>query len=181
MFKICRLCNIELPVSRFSIRDKNKGTLRTECKTCLANERKKSPRHGMWHKENKEKVTNYNMKLGLKRNYGMSYQEYVDLLDAQGGMCAICGTDKFMGVGKRAHVDHCHATGKVRGLLCNLCNVGIGALKENTETLRNALDYIEKWEDYRRALVQTDEKPEASRTAHLFTIEYASIGNGEIK
>lgn len=75
--------------------------------------------------------------------YGLSEDEYRAMLDRQGGGCALCGAD-----GKVAHkevlaVDHCHRTGKVRGLLCDSCNRGIGLLADDPEFLRVAATYLE--------------------------------------
>ncbi len=61
------------------------------------------------------------------------------LLDSHDGKCEICGTTE-----RRLHLDHCHRTGKVRGLLCTLCNTGIGAFHEDVRVLKSAIKYIEK-------------------------------------
>lgn len=62
------------------------------------------------------------------------------MFQAQSGRCAICH-DQFE---KRPHVDHCHTTGTVRGLLCHLCNVGLGAFRDNTKRLQSAIDYLSR-------------------------------------
>lgn len=65
---------------------------------------------------------------------------YLALLQKQNGKCAICGTKDF---GKKApNVDHCHATGVIRGLLCCSCNRGIGLLKDDPELLLKAAGYL---------------------------------------
>lgn len=71
-------------------------------------------------------------------------QEYRNqLLEKQSGLCAICRVVAHTSR-KPLHIDHDHVTGKVRGLLCHSCNVGIGFLKENTEILENAKQYLSK-------------------------------------
>jgi len=83
----------------------------------------------------------------LKRKYGIGLLEYSQLLLSQNGKCAICeGTDggHRNGEPKALAVDHNHKTGKVRGLLCESCNQGIGKLKDSPETCRKAADYLEK-------------------------------------
>lgn len=78
----------------------------------------------------------------LKRKYGITLSDYDNLLEAQGGVCAICKsfeTDKRRG---NLSVDHDHETGKIRGLLCNRCNRGIGYLKDNPEILEAAARYL---------------------------------------
>jgi hypothetical protein len=75
--------------------------------------------------------------------YGLTLAGYNELLDRQGGGCAICATPEPGGRG-RFHVDHDHKTGIVRGLLCHACNVGIGNLGDDPERLRAAADYLER-------------------------------------
>ncbi len=75
-----------------------------------------------------------------KKAYGLSSREYTGMLEAQGGLCAICGNPPQAG-GVLA-VDHCHAGGHVRGLLCRGCNTGLGHFRDNPELLRKAVDYL---------------------------------------
>jgi hypothetical protein len=65
------------------------------------------------------------------------------MVDAQDGKCDICKT-KFLDK-KRTHIDHCHATGEIRGVLCQPCNHAIGLFKDNIETIKNALSYLGKY------------------------------------
>ena len=75
-----------------------------------------------------------------RRNYGIDLEGYLDLLDKQGGGCAICrGGTNGRGV---FHVDHCHDTGKVRGLLCAKCNILLGHADDDTARLRAAIAYL---------------------------------------
>ena len=63
------------------------------------------------------------------------------MLVAQGGVCKICGGDKPDG--KHGwHVDHCHVTDRIRGLLCNLCNIGLGGFKDDPAVLQKAIEYL---------------------------------------
>jgi Recombination endonuclease VII len=80
----------------------------------------------------------------LKKQYGLTIEGYQELLDSQGGVCAICGTDEIRGFGKRLAVDHCHDTNKVRGILCGNCNRGIGAFAHEPARLEAALRYLKK-------------------------------------
>src|SRR5690606_29139249 len=76
----------------------------------------------------------------LRQNYGLSVEEFEAKLAAQGGVCAICkGPPNGKG---RYHVDHCHKTGKVRGLLCHHCNLGIGNLKDDADLVLAAAAYL---------------------------------------
>jgi hypothetical protein len=80
----------------------------------------------------------------LKYNYGITYEQYLEINDAQGNSCAICGTAEPLTPTGRLHIDHDHETGEVRGLLCMGCNTGIGHLKDNIEVLKSAITYLER-------------------------------------
>lgn len=79
----------------------------------------------------------------LRSQFGISAAEYDAMLDAQGGGCAICGnTASGDGRGHRLHVDHCHESGQVRGILCAACNLGLGKFADDSERLRAAVAYL---------------------------------------
>lgn len=81
----------------------------------------------------------------LRHQYGMGLPEYEALLKKQNSKCAICDCPLTDGRGSRsAHVDHCHKTGTVRGILCNGCNHGIGAMRENEDALAQAIVYLRR-------------------------------------
>ena len=101
----------------------------------------------MYRSSEKYKVTSTNEH--LKRVYGITYQKYLEMLAAQGGVCGACKGDETFSVNERTRkrmlaVDHCHKTGKIRGLLCGKCNRGMGSFKEDPELLRAAADYLER-------------------------------------
>jgi Recombination endonuclease VII len=77
----------------------------------------------------------------LKKTYGITVAEFDKILAAQGGRCAVCRTDDPGGRG-HFHVDHCHQTGAVRGVLCHRCNTGIGLLGDNLGSLLAAVEYL---------------------------------------
>ena len=79
----------------------------------------------------------------MKTKYKISPEEVSDLLDSQRGCCALCKESLLFPDSKKGyHIDHCHTTGKVRGLLCHSCNVALGLLKDNIETLERMIDYL---------------------------------------
>lgn len=78
----------------------------------------------------------------LKAAYGIDATQYNDMLERQGGGCAICGATRHDARSANLAVDHCHETGKVRGLLCGACNNGIGRFKHNPVLLENAIGYL---------------------------------------
>lgn len=81
---------------------------------------------------------------GLKHKYGLTPADYARMLEEQGGVCAICGGEPQTNGKARFNVDHCHATGRVRSLLCFPCNSGIGRFKDDPELLRKAIAYLER-------------------------------------
>ncbi len=74
----------------------------------------------------------------LKSRYGISFEDFEHLRKQQKNLCALCLKKLPL------TVDHCHKTGRVRGLLCGNCNRGIGCLKENLATLKRAINYLQK-------------------------------------
>jgi len=118
-----------------------------------------NPRHGplcidcgnararQWFQDNREQGRNTKFRLNLKRNYGMTVEEYDALLEAQRRVCAICGginpKHGRYGTQFRLAVDHDHETGKVRGLLCNNCNRALGLLSDDVDLLRIATSYLQ--------------------------------------
>lgn len=77
----------------------------------------------------------------LKNKYGITIDEYKEILKKQGGVCAICKKSETK---RNLSVDHCHKTGKIRGLLCKKCNSGIGLLCDSKEIVSSALIYLTK-------------------------------------
>ena len=80
------------------------------------------------------------LKATLKMKFNMTIDDYNALLIKQNNVCAICM--QVCQSGRRLCVDHCHVTGKVRGLLCHKCNVGIGLLNDDKNLLSNAIKYL---------------------------------------
>lgn len=83
-------------------------------------------------------------KRALKQRYGITYHDYYKLLEKQQFKCAICYTSRE-NLEKDLYVDHCHKSGKVRGLLCDSCNQGIGKFKDNIFFLLNAIRYLKRF------------------------------------
>lgn len=94
------------------------------------------------YRQNKELHKVRQRKYGLKRKYGITHDEYLLLLESQGGRCAMCQTDEPRGQYNTFHIDHCHETGKIRGLLCHACNTGLGLIGDNVENLERAIEYL---------------------------------------
>lgn len=81
----------------------------------------------------------------LRDLYGITIEDYERMFTEQAGRCAICGTHDF-GAKHAKHfpVDHCHTTGRVRGLLCHSCNLGLGQFKDDPARLVSAIEYLKK-------------------------------------
>lgn len=90
-----------------------------------------------WRKENTARHRN----TVLLRKYGITLADFKQMLVVQGGVCAICDGTDIQGTGDW-HVDHDHATGKVRGVLCSFCNTGLGMFKDNPKALMKAVRYL---------------------------------------
>jgi hypothetical protein len=83
----------------------------------------------------------------IQRAYGITSRDYEEMLLSQDGVCAICNkaeTAKMKGKVMNLAIDHCHTTGKVRGLLCINCNKGMGHLRDDPEILSAAIEYLKK-------------------------------------
>lgn len=106
-----------------------------------------------WYHRNKERVAenqrrhkrefpDYKHDIYLKSLYGAPHGTYARLLAEQGEKCAICGATEPGRKLKRFHLDHCHDTGKIRGLLCGNCNTGIAHLQHSKEVFLSAMRYL---------------------------------------
>jgi hypothetical protein len=165
MYKQCRICGENKPLEQFHRATGMRDGYRGECKACfsrLAAERYRTlpafreraiSRTKRWRQENPEKYEElqrrtkasptYKRSLRsshLKRKYGITVADYEAMLAAQGGGCAICGAPEP--AAQSLHVDHCHDTGAVRGLLCFRCNAGLGQFDHDRDRLARAASYL---------------------------------------
>lgn len=108
----------------------------------LKNKEKIKERQRKWYSENRVRVINSVIANRDKRWYGISSEDYNYTLSVQNFCCAICGRDHMDIRGRRLCVDHDHETGKFRGLLCDLCNKGLGQFRDNIEVLEKAIEYL---------------------------------------
>jgi len=139
--KKCNKCDKGFPATGeyFYKRKKHKDGLAYTCKKC-ANKQKRE-----WGKTETGKESR--KRTNLKKRYNMSVDKYEKILDAQNYVCKICGkreTDKHQnGEYKDLSIDHNHNTGKIRGLLCQKCNRGLGSFDDDPILLKKAAKYIE--------------------------------------
>lgn len=130
---------------------KNIKDRRAQQRRWRRNNPEKAKEHGRkWKAKNPDKMLGYSNKWNrlnpegvhrkrIKYLYGITTEQYDNLLKSQDGKCAICNSP---GNGIRLDVDHCHETKAIRGLLCRKCNQGIGLLGNNTGRLASAIDYL---------------------------------------
>jgi|DEB0MinimDraft_6_1074348.scaffolds.fasta_scaffold220759_1 hypothetical protein len=127
----CSTCESEKPVTEFYKNSSRSRGYDYECKKCSKITKKKaySPKT---NKRNK-----------IVKRYGISLEDYNFMFERQNGCCAICNTHQSK-LNRSLAVDHCHDSGKVRGLLCVNCNIGIGQFKDSVVFLNGAIAYLTK-------------------------------------
>lgn len=135
--RACTVCK-EVKEAGFFTRRKThrQGKLVSVCTPCKVNYNKARREH------TPEKVAEIERRSKFKKQYGISLEQYAEMLENQGGGCAICGATKPSERTKYFAVDHCHSTGKVRGLLCSKCNRGLGLFNDKPERLKAAAKYL---------------------------------------
>jgi hypothetical protein len=152
--KLCKACNQTIALDNFGIDKTRKDFLRDVCKSCRKIQaktyyeknkvvilEKEKQKHASLTLQQKDKLSERRNKRYLKNQYGLTKQDLEQMKQKQEGCCAIC-EQAFGEEWWQAHVDHCHATGKVRGLLCNDCNRGLGGFKDSIFALEKAKQYL---------------------------------------
>ena len=137
--KKCIKCGVEKPLNLFRKKLDGKYGVGAQCKSCInaAQTRPKKP------KRTKEETKNLYKSRAFFKKYGIHRSDF-DLLRAkQDNKCAICKGN--LENNKKSHMDHCHASGKLRGVLCTKCNVGLGMFQDNMENLKSAVKYLKKY------------------------------------
>ena len=138
--RICRVCKKDknlLEDYYLSRKDPTKkSSYSYECKDCTV---KRTVEY------NREHSTSVRSQY-LKRNYGLTFEEFEAMLSDQDNCCAICKSTKPLGRHKRFNVDHHNKTGNVRGLLCSNCNTALGLVDDNIHTLKSMIEYLENHE-----------------------------------
>lgn len=131
----CSVCGPNTPVRlRAGARDKRRGS---QCRNKIsetARTYKQGPKYRRWKSD-----TQSSRRTRLREKYGLRLEEFDAMMAQQGGTCAICGEPPN---GEPLSVDHCHATGQIRGLLCRGCNVGLGFFRDSVERLEQAARYL---------------------------------------
>jgi hypothetical protein len=171
--KLCRECQVEKPADQFHKAKKASDGLQYRCIACsklyhaqrylkekdkiqqqiqayrAANKERLVEAGARWRSENREKVRVYQRTTNLRKNFGLSLEEYASMEASQNSCCAICKRPetyihKATNEVARLAVDHCHKTGKVRALLCKSCNNGLGLFKDDADVLASAIAYLKE-------------------------------------
>ena len=158
--KTCSKCGEPKPLDDFHRAANMRDGHRNECKACFKaaakaryNSEVAVARVRRWQAANPERFAAYQAEyrnrperkrkmrdLYYRRTHGMSADEVDVMIEAQGGVCAIC--EERPDVEARLHVDHEHATGRIRGVLCSRCNHAVGLLREDPDLFARAAAYL---------------------------------------
>jgi hypothetical protein len=158
--KACTRCGEEKPLEEFRRRAASADGLRPDCKPChteqsrawrAANPERARATVRAWRQRNPERNKANRRALyrkhDLKKDFGLTIEEYDAMLAAQLGVCAICGREEtatYRGRIRQLAVDHDHETGKIRGLLCGQCNRGLGCFTDDSARLIAAATYLDE-------------------------------------
>lgn len=145
--KWCPGCESIKALDEFGANKGNHDGKQNYCKPCAvarvtASRHKDPTSHRESSKNWREKNPERHADNHAKWKYGVEHGTYATMLAAQNGVCAICSTTEPGGKSKRFHIDHCHDSGEIRGLLCSCCNTGIGQLKHSEDILLKAVTYL---------------------------------------
>lgn len=142
--KVCPRCSNLKPIEQFGKRPngKPKGYCR-QCESLYQSGYAETPEGRENRRLANSRWTQGNHAYFINYRYGLSAEQYAEMLDKQGGKCAICGATEPGGRDRVWQVDHCHDSNKVRGLLCGLCNRGLGQFRDDADRLRAAADYLD--------------------------------------
>lgn len=150
--KRCGNCDLEKSDLAFSFKNRTKNIRHTVCKQCHAEYRKQH--YLLNHEIYKEKARRWDASNPLRtifsriqrseNSLSITFDEFVALYEMfyvkQNGLCKICSKPETQG--RKLDADHCHVTGKFRGLLCSTCNLGLGYFRDSIELLKKAVDYL---------------------------------------
>jgi hypothetical protein len=157
---LCKTCNAEKAASDFS----DSGAKKRQCRECTRlynqayyaqNRSRSDARAAEWaqdhpeqrrvhqrryRKSNADRVALASLRHHLSKEYGLTVEGYESAVSSVGGACEICG--EACRTGGRLSVDHAHATGDLRGLLCRACNSGLGHFRDDVALLKKAITYL---------------------------------------
>lgn len=139
--KICKGCGIEKDSTHYHKDKSSRDGLRTYCIPC------NNERGLLWYNNNRDRAIKTHRELHYIKSYGISYTEFIDLAKSQDNKCPICLSELDFSKklsSNKAVMDHCHTSLKNRQVLCSGCNTGLGKFNDDIDTLKRAIDYLEK-------------------------------------
>ncbi len=141
---ILKICKKHGPLNSLQVYKRIEGKDWLSCRQCIKDCNRRFDENNPSSVRNAYKKNYYLHHEGIK----VSKEKYNELLEKQNNLCAICKKSEQIISGpvnktpKRLAIDHCHITGKIRGLLCHHCNVSLGSFNDSIETLQAAIDYL---------------------------------------
>ena len=146
--KLCKKCGQTKPLEEFYPHNRTRDGVQYWCKECqkkaiVSGYRNDPKKHAAYNREWGKKNITKKADWVLRWRIGVPVGTYDKMFAKQNGRCAICNLPPENG--KRLHVDHCHDTGAIRGLLCGKCNRGIGYLQHSKEILSAAVIYLDEY------------------------------------
>jgi hypothetical protein len=140
--RICRVCGQPKEVDQLLHSGVSKKTgerlIKNICKKC-SNRQRENARKLNVNQGRRERRLAKNCRYYVWEKYGLTEEDVATMLENQGGVCAICHR---LPNGKSLAVDHCHTTGKIRGLLCHSCNTSLGHFNDDVVILERAIQYL---------------------------------------
>ena len=143
--KLCSKCKEEKSYESFDrVRKPGTGSrgslgLQSWCKSCSNKQTKQKHIENMQNPEYREKRRLRSLNGKYLYSLGITYQQKLDIIESQNGLCAMCGKEMIVHA-----LDHNHKTGRVRAVLCVKCNTGISYI-EDKDFLERAIKYLEKY------------------------------------
>lgn len=144
--KVCPRCREEKPLSAFTLtRRRTKAGFvpyrHSYCKPCRVEMQAiRDKRTG----DARERLRELRRRMKLRRNYGISPEQYEKQLAFQRQLCGVCGKSLIGLSPQTIHIDHDHASGNLRGILCGACNVGLGSFRDDQNLLKAAALYLRR-------------------------------------
>ena len=136
--KACRDCGEVKSLDQFPLQKGGRFGRHPLCKPCRAAQERARYARDRERLLAQMKADPKRREAALKRQYGISRAELAAMVDRQRGACAICGVVDLL------HIDHDHATGRLRGLLCRCCNMALGLMRDDADRLFVAADYLDR-------------------------------------
>ena len=148
--RTCSKCKEPKADTEFAVRDNSTGRLHAQCRKCQSDYRKKHYEDNLDKYKRKARSWSKSNPMNgaytkVKKHYAGTYSEFVSEVKALrrdcGNKCCVCGDDESK-LSRRLCIDHCHASGRLRGLLCDSCNLALGKLRENFSIVMRLADYV---------------------------------------